>query len=408
MSTRASAEVGPALDWLVIGGGLHGVHVAARLIAEGGVAADRLRLLDPAPALLERWRSCTAVTGMRHLRSPSVHHLDLHPFALQRFAGERKYRASGLFAAPYERPSLELFNAHCDEVIDRFGLGALHLRDRAAEILPGPGGVRVTTAGGAALEAARVVLALGASEQPSWPAWAPRGLAQVQHIFTLGPGGWPAAPGEAVAVVGGGISAVQVALRLRAEGQAVHLICRHELREHQFDSDPGWLGPRFMAGFARERDWGRRRALIQAARHRGSVPADLLGDLRRAVGEGLDLRRAGVEGLEQRGERLELRLQGGARLEVDRVLLATGASPQRPGGALIDGLVTAASLPCAACGYPILDAALRWHPRVHVTGPLAELELGPTARNIAGARRAADRLIAALRGKGARPIGSAA
>lgn len=60
---------------------------------------------------------------------------------------------------------------------------------------------------------------------------------------------------------------------------------------------------------------------------------------------------------------------------------------------MIDGLVATASLPCASCGYPIVDSALRWHPWVYVTGRLAELELGPTARNIAGARRAGDRLV---------------
>ncbi|MCH2107642.1 MAG: hypothetical protein MK291_13495, partial [Planctomycetes bacterium] len=44
----------------------------------------------------------------------------------------------------------------------------------------------------------------------------------------------------------------------------------------------------------------------------------------------------------------------------------------------------------------------RWHPRVFVSGALAELELGPTARNIAGARRSADRIVWAARAEAAR------
>lgn len=36
---------------------------------------------------------------------------------------------------------------------------------------------------------------------------------------------------------------------------------------------------------------------------------------------------------------------------------------------------------------------LRWHPRLFVTGPLAELEIGPASRDIAGARMAARRVI---------------
>ncbi len=64
---------------------------------------------------------------------------------------------------------------------------------------------------------------------------------------------------------------------------------------------------------------------------------------------------------------------------------------------MIDSLIDSASPPCARCGYPIVDTSLRWHPRVHVSGPLAELELGPTSRNIAGARRAAEKLVDSIR-----------
>jgi len=36
------------LDWLIVGGGIHGVHIATRLIADAGVAADRLRIVAAA------------------------------------------------------------------------------------------------------------------------------------------------------------------------------------------------------------------------------------------------------------------------------------------------------------------------------------------------------------------------
>ena len=84
------------------------------------------------------------------------------------------------------------------------------------------------------------------------------------------------------------------------------------------------------------------------------------------------------------------------QLVADRVLLATGFAAKRPGGTMIDGLIASANLPCAECGYPVVDSQLRWHPRVYVSGPLAELELGPVSRNIAGARRAADRVVASV------------
>jgi hypothetical protein len=39
-----------------------------------------------------------------------------------------------------------------------------------------------------------------------------------------------------------------------------------------------------------------------------------------------------------------------------------------------------------------VDQSLRWHPGIYVTGALAELEIGPTAMNIIGARLAAERI----------------
>ena len=84
---------------------------------------------------------------------------------------------------------------------------------------------------------------------------------------------------------------------------------------------------------------------------------------------------------------------GDAYLPIDGMLLATGFEPARPGGALVERLITRHSLPCSECGFPLTDINLRWHPRLFVSGPLAELEIGPVSRNIAGARRAAERIV---------------
>ena len=391
-----------ALDWLIIGGGIHGVHIAARLLGESGVAPERLRIVDPGDRLLAHWRSCTATTGMTHLRSPGVHHLDLDPFSLLHFAGKRKKRKrrkTRLLAPPYDRPALALFNAHCDRVVETFGLANLHIQDRATKCSVDRAGVGVQLASGREIAAQHLVLAIGASEQPEWPDWAPRSHARVHHVFEPGFDGWPSSS-ETVVVIGGGISAVQVALRLVAEGHRVHLVSRHALRQHQFDSDPGWLGPKCMERFLRERDFDRRRILIAEARHKGSVPPDVRRALRRSIaGDQLLWHEGEVEGFDARRDVLALRLATHSGLEAERVLLATGFASTRPGGSMVDALIASASLPCARCGYPIVDSALRWHPRIHVSGPLAELELGPASRNIAGARLAGDRLVEAARAR---------
>jgi len=388
------------LDWLIVGGGIHGVHLAVRLLGEAGVAPDRLRIVDPAPRLLDGWRRCSANTGMTHLRSPAVHHLDLEPWSLLRFAGANsrgRGAPAGAFAPPYNRPSVALFDQHSDDVIARFGLADLHLRDRAAGMQLACEHANVQLESGASLGAHRVLLAIGAGQQPRWPEWSRRLQAEgvrVQHVFEPGfelrPETWP----QRVAVIGGGISAAQVALRLAGAGREVHLLSRHAARTHQFDSDPGWVGPKYMRRFSATRDLTRRREMISRARHAGSMPPDVHRALRKAIehegvtwlqGEPVPARRDGD---------LELRV-GDARVPVDAVLLATGFEGRRPGGALVDGLIETHALPCADCGYPVVDRHLRWHPSVYVTGPLAELEVGPVARNIVGARRAADRIIPA-------------
>lgn len=385
------------LDWLIIGGGIHGVHIAARLIGEADVDPNRLRIVDPGDRLLDRWRTCTATTGMTHLRSPSVHNLDLNPWSMMQFAGRRKHRKSGLFALPFNRPTLGFFNDHCDHVIKAFGLDNLHIRARATTCVVGCDSVVVGLSTGTEVSASNVVLAIGAGEQPHWPDWAPSGDSRVHHIFAPEFDGWPSGT-ETVAVVGGGISAAQVGLRLAEEGHEVHLVSRHGLREHQFDSEPGWLGPKFMTGFRQEKDVDKRRSIITSARHKGSVPPNVRRSLNAALErEDLCWHEGGVDGLKSHDSTLTLQLTNGTELEVERVLMATGFEGHRPGGSLIDQLVESASLPCASCGYPIVDRSLRWHPRVYVSGPLAELELGPTSRNISGARRAAERLVAAVR-----------
>ena len=380
------------VDWLIIGGGIHGVHVAARLIGEAQVDPSSVRILDPGSELLWRWRRCTATTGMSHLRSPGVHHLDLEPFSLVHFAGPRRNRPRGLLKLPYDRPSLALFNDHCDRVIERFGLRDLHLRGHATLCDADDHGVGVTMCTGERLEAKRVVLALGAGDQPHRPSWAPLDP-RVRHIFGHD-FQWPEDDGEPCVVVGGGISAAQVALRAAGETRETHLVVRGPIRVHKFDSDPGWLGPKLFPEFRSLRHPDDRRGVIQRARNRGSVTPEVHRDLKQAVASGsLRIHEAEVHRVETASQGLAVLLSDEQSLRAGHLFLATGFDSRRPGGKLIDELVDSAGLPCASCGYPVVDPLLRWHPRIHVTGPLAELELGPIARNIAGARRAGDRLV---------------
>ena len=171
------------LDWLIIGGGIHGVHIAAKLLAEELVSQQQLRIIDPYPELLASWRARTSRTGMQYLRSPSVHHIGLDPWSLMKFAGKKKRHRVKLFTPPYDRPSLELFNYHCQSIMKQFSLVDLHIKSRVIDCLPQASCVKVKLDNEQEIIAQNIVLALGASEQPKWLDWAPKEDPKVQHIF---------------------------------------------------------------------------------------------------------------------------------------------------------------------------------------------------------------------------------
>lgn len=393
------------LDWLIIGGGIHGTYLS-HVLQRRGVAPERLRVLDPHAQPLARWRACTANTGMRFLRSPGVHHLDRDAESLIKFcAAAPESDEAAWFAAPYHRPALALFDAHTDALIEQHGLARLRIVGEATGLQPCRGGWRVETSRGG-IEARRVILAIGMSEQPARPDWAQPLYAPgaaLHHIFDPAFQRDSLPAWTAVVVVGGGITAVQTALALanRAPG-TVTWLARHGLREHQFDSDPCWMGPKCLAGFAQEPDPVRRRAIIQQARHRGSVPPDVARSLQAALDCGhLTQRIATVERATLTADgAITLTLAAGAgSITAERVVLATGFDQQRPGGAWLAQAIDAYGLPCAPCGYPLVDATLCWRAGLYVTGPLAELELGPAARNIIGARHAGARLVEVGKGE---------
>ena len=101
-------------------------------------------------------------------------------------------------------------------------------------------------------------------------------------------------------------------------------------------------------------------------------------------------------------KKVKLELSNGEIVIVNKIYLATGFGKSLPGGKLIDDLIQNANLRVSmddngvGCGFPIVNANLGWHDRIYVTGALAELEIGPSARNIAGARLAAERIVSAI------------
>lgn len=386
------------LDWLIIGGGIHGTHLSLHLVRLKRVPHDRIRVLDPHAEPLARWEACTRNAGMGFLRSPFVHHIDIPSHSLMHFTDKGEGKVLKSFIDPYYRPSTRLFGAHCRHVVRKNQLDELRVQGRARGLSAIEGGYRVETEHGS-IEARKVLLALSAGEMPLWPDWG-RALkaagAPIDHVFAPEFDRQQVPDFRSAVVIGGGITGAQLAMALAARCPGnVTLLTPHVPRVHRFDSNSGWMGPRNMVRFRAEPDMVRRREIICAARHKGSMPAEVRGTLRRAAELGkLQVRVGVVEQASLAECTVSLRLQDGAVLEADRVVLATGFEAKRPGGPWLDGAIEALGLPLAPCGYPVVDPSLRWRPGLYATGALAELELGPAARNIVGARHAAERLEA--------------
>lgn len=381
--------------WAIIGGGPHGVHLAIRL-RHAGVPAANIHIIDPHPRLLAHWQRCTQATGMKYLRSPVVHHLDIDPYALANFAKSRAGRSFAMFMPPYRRPGLQLFQAHCEALIEQYDLGQCHVQASVEALSADAQRWQITT-NRSEVSADHVVLAIGSSSELNRPAWA-HGIQsdRIAHLFEQ-PSEHPARAThtQRLVVVGGGISAAQAALALAARHE-VTLLRRHQPRIHMFDSDPGWLGPLNMRGFSNCNDLAARRTMIRQARHRGSMPPELARKLHCKTRLGvLRVVEDEVQSATLQSDDVLLALKDHQPLQADRVVLATGMNPHRPGGMLVDDLINKLQLPVATCGFPIVQPNLQWHPGLFVMGGLAELQLGPTSRNIAGAREAAARIMTA-------------
>ena len=494
------------VPWLIIGGGIHGVHIAASLIGKGGIKATDIQIVDANESLLHKWKSRTAATGMEYLRSSAGYHLDLDEHSLRRQfgvdtgnaavgnikgAGRKKSKknrkknvslqgitSNDVFAKDYERPRLDAFNEHCDSVITRYNLDQLHVQGIVTSIEPKEGHVKVMLSllpeqkknnseneiGGMisyTYKAQNIILALG-NDEPSYADWVDEEDIEegfVRHILedTQRRSGEKVGDHDVkdVAVLGGGITAAHKVLELVRTNDSIartncstlkrriHLISRQPFKEQQFDTHQDWMmdqaaskrseegggygTPDRQKKFKSSTCWKERRKTIVKERVAGTVtPAIFRGEggLCYAINNGdiewhhaevakkryiemdmdedenFDDNYNNIDATTKRStqkRRIELSLSCGNTIEVDEVLLATGFGKKLPGGKLIKDLVKNFDLEVSDfCGFPIVDENLSWGSKgIYVAGALAELEIGPSARNIAGARLAAERILKA-------------
>lgn len=385
--------------WIIVGGGIQGTTMANFLLKQKRVTSDELAIVDPHVEPLANWKRCTNAIAMPFLRSPAVHHLDVNPFSLQRFVKDNGPNDRASFFGRLKRPSLLLFEDHCEHLIKDLSLKRSWIQGSVETIDRAQNGWQVQLQSGQKLQAQNLILAIGMSEQLSWPEWASQlkkeSPASIHHIFD------PNLPDfenmkPPFTVVGGGITAVHLTLKLnKLFPQQVQLLKRHPFRICDFDSDPAWLGPKNQLAFRKTASYKKRREKIVNARHKGSIPRDLYIKLRHQIRQNNLLVSDGqVHQVKKEKDLVNLYSKNDHLIqETGTVLLATGFIPTLPGLEWLTPIIKKHQLKCADCGYPITSESLQWGPNLYVMGALAELEIGPIARNIAGARQAAERIV---------------
>lgn len=378
---------------LIIGGGIQGCFFAIALQHELGYSPDDIRIFDPHPGLLDAWLSRTAACGMNFLRSNSSHsiHVDFH--SLRTYA-----RHEGIdlwngkeFAMPYHRPSLELFNRHAGAMIREYQLENCHIQERVTSIDPS-GGVHTDTG-----SYRGTVIYAGGFDHGGLRY--PRNISRIDdrnhHVFDPRHMENPAEIPGHTRIIGGGISALQLAISLARRNAHPVLITRRPLEVFRFDFDPCYIGPKCLPGLDKvETEPGgeeqRINEIIQG-RFSGTIPSEIFQRYREALTRG-SLRHEIIPDFP--ADQLEEPAGGGHRIFCTGFHTADTRHPlleelQQKGRSHSDQSWSQDRVQRRTIhGYPVVGRDLRWGTGLFLSGSAAMYRLGPSAPNIIGAHLA--------------------
>ena len=384
-------------DWLIIGGGPHGLALAGALLVSGTTDHDHLRIVDAGAQPLWAWRKRADNCRMLMLRSDTRYHLDCWPEAVpytldQWGAAHGMADHTRLLDADTDHrvPTTDLFNAHCDWFVQSRGLDRVWRQGTVTSVERTVDGWRVRCATDETLSAARVVLATG-QERLYSPDWA-RDVHPIYHLLTLDRNSPEWQSYRRLTIIGGALSSAGFALGLlRDFGNAtpqISLLARSPLKASVLEADLSTLDLDYQRRFGAE-DYAERRQLIGAARSGGTMPPLIR---RMLLDAPITILHDTVVQAES-NDPIRLRLASGAIHETDAVVLGTGFVRGGCANTLIEQVARDYGAPVAADGFPTPDPTLQWLPGLYLMGGAAELELGPVSRNIAGAAQGVARIM---------------
>ncbi|MEX3467296.1 FAD/NAD(P)-binding protein [Staphylococcus capitis] len=378
------------MHWTIIGGGIQGTTVAIKLRNEG-ISSNQLTIIDPYPSLCEQFNEYTKRISMPFLRSPFVHHIHPQPFHLKQYAKLNQYTSA--YYGPYKRPQRDMFMHHIHDLVHQYDLNNSHIQGIASKITShNKGKWQIELHNGKYVDTDCVVIANGCNHQPFIPSLfidKPR----VTHIFDKNYD--QTIEEKANHIVGSGISAAHLTLKLihrQNNHNKLHLWLNKNIEIHDFDADPGWLGPKRMNHLLAMPSPEARLKVINKERHKGSMPMELFLRLKKQEqADRLIIHHSPIDEISDDKITSE-----GCHYDYHHILLATGFHNKVCNQPMIKHLVLDEHAPLNSCGYPSLSDELEWLPQLFVVGALADLELGPFARNIMGGKEGAERISKAL------------
>lgn len=381
----------------IIGGGIHGISIALQLLREKPTAAKHLAIVDKYPQPLTAWRQKTERQGMTFLRSPAVHHTTPDPLGIVDYA-ERHNRTDEL-APPYSQPSTSLFWDYCNDTRAELTKHHIYYQFEVSKLRwdkrTGRYPFRIISTNNEGFRSSCVILAIGADDcvyvPPEYTEWQCQFPDRIIHASEF-----PVDCKEVldekgkIVIVGGGLTAGTLAKSLSERGHHVILIMRNKVKIEQFDFPPIWLGPKALTEFTNETDFQRRYQIIQENRGEGSITPEIMDVLEK--NQNVEIYPETYICNIAAAHHLQVETTRSMISDVSRIILATGYRFNLRRYRFLNELIEQHTIPLI-CGLPKLDPDLQFHPIENLfgTGTMAQLQIGPAAGNIAGARLSYER-----------------
>lgn len=385
---------------------------------------QKVAVIDPHNEWMYEWKQNFKALDIKYLRSPAIAHPDMFDTnallakAHALSTDNEKVPSDMLIESGcaeirellplgqsqiglWRLPSTELFLKFCKDLADR--LPHEYICDKVTSIHHKDSIFLVKVAGQKQdLLSKSVILATGVVGKPLIP----DGLKQAPNLVP-----WKdldsilipnegRAPRKSILVVGGGLTAVQVAQKCFRQNHETTLCSRRHLVERHFDLPNMWFDRRFtnkcMSDFYHQ-PLDDRFKLLKEERGGGSVPPIYMKELRAMKG----LNCLVTQHLQYKGKTTEGRylveLMDGKCKEFDHIVIACGLQAQCDQHGLYSQILKdIPDVRGTLQGYPDLTEDLEWMDKLYVVGGMGGLNTGPDAANLMGMRRAAKVVVQSL------------